>query len=663
MFVFLAWAPAANATTVTCAGLQTAVNSAGPGDVLQLPPGDCLTNVTIGSTAAFTLEGDPAGTTVLKPLDPTNSIIQSSLDVHVTLTGLTFTGTTSAIAVFFGGAGEAVTVTHNTFKNNAVPSGFGAGLSIQPSGDTATAPTVVTGNAFTGNAASGGAGMAVLGPRKLVVSGNTFTGNTSSENGGALTIGNGTATTDQVQVDHNQFVGNTAVRVGGAMEVELKHDQSISLSSNSFQGNKITGNHTGTDERLGGAIFFGLASHDTTYGVTQANNSFSGNLIDETQAAPSPLRPAGGGAEWMNGVTVLSTGDSFVGNRVAVNDGLPPEGGAVGAFASAVSTPTPPQPGVFAGTNDLFSGNSTAAGGWGGAIYVGGPPQPCTGTCPPSSVTLNSSTVVGNSVDPGAGSEGGAIWGSPGDSLAIFNSIVSGNSPQPELFGFGANAPIVGFSDVCTEPGGPAVPTDAGNICSNPLLTPSGTETGSSPTLDAGSNALLPPGLTVDIAGNPRIAANRLGCSGPEPPITDMGAFEFVGPGVAPPCVPRPPRAVKIAGGRLTLRHGKVAIKLTCPPAGVACAGTLALTTRKAFASAAAKRHKKRKIALGHTRFRIASGKHKTVQVKVSRRALRRLKGRRSVAALVKVNTKDDTGAKVSLNHATTLVLKPKRKR
>jgi hypothetical protein len=39
-------------------------------------------------------------------------------------------------------------------------------------------------------------------------------------------------------------------------------------------------------------------------------------------------------------------------------------------------------------------------------------------------------------VDAGLGSQGGAIWGDPNDTLALSNSIVYGNTPQPEIFGF-----------------------------------------------------------------------------------------------------------------------------------------------------------------------------------------------------------------------------------
>jgi hypothetical protein len=175
----------------------------------------------------------------------------------------------------------------------------------------------------------------------------------------------------------------------------------------------------------------------------------------------------------------------------------------------------------------------------GGAVYVCGPVGDCTGTCPGSSLTLDDSTLVGNSVDAGSGSEGGALWGSGNDTLALANSILYGNTPQPEIYGFGTLT--LKYSDVCAETGGPAVPSGAGNICANPNLNADGTETENSPTVDAGSNALVPAGLTTDIAGNPRIVANHLGCtSTPQPAVVDMGAFEATFHGPAPPCPPPP---------------------------------------------------------------------------------------------------------------------------
>jgi len=142
------------------------------------------------------------------------------------------------------------------------------------------------------------------------------------------------------------------------------------------------------------------------------------------------------------------------------------------------------------GSDNFFSGNSTASGDRGGAAYVGLSNPACT----------------------------------TGDTLNLANSIVNGNSPQPEIHGFGMLA--LQYSDVCAESGGPAVPAGAGDICANPNLTAAGAETASSPTVDAGSNPLVPAGLSTDITGAARIRAWRETCAGLGPSVVDMGAAE-----------------------------------------------------------------------------------------------------------------------------------------
>ncbi len=139
-----------------------------------------------------------------------------------------------------------------------------------------------------------------------------------------------------------------------------------------------------------------------------------------------------------------------------------------------------------------------------------------------------------NSVAAGEGSEGGGLWGSPTDKLAIENSIIYGNAPTPQIYGFGGGSTFA-YSDVCNEPGGPSV-GGAGVICMNPLLNGLGEETLASPTIDAGSNALVPAVLSTDLAGAPRITATRLSCSGLGPAIADMGAFEYQLVGPTLPC-------------------------------------------------------------------------------------------------------------------------------
>ncbi|HVR06022.1 MAG TPA: choice-of-anchor Q domain-containing protein, partial [Solirubrobacteraceae bacterium] len=505
-----------------------------------------------------------------------------------------------------------------------------------------------------------------------------------------------------VEIAGNTFGGPTAAEgdtgeaVGGGAEISLLPTQPLTLTANTFENDRIVGN-AATHERDGAGLFLGLAFERTAYPVTQSQNVFSHDTIEATQKNPTPPLAAGGAGEWIDGLAVTSTADRFLEDRVAVGEGDPPEGGALGASASAPVGSTPAQAAAFTGRDDLFSENSTAAGGWGGAIYVGGPPASCTGSCPGSSVTLLDSTVVGNSVDAGPGSEGGAIWGSPNDSLTVANSIVYGNAPQPETFGFAATPPSFAFSDVCNESGGPSV-TGAGDICADPKLEASGAETPTSPTIDAGSNALVPAGLGTDIAGDPRILANRAGCSGPLPAAVDIGAFEFtallgaeescppevncaaervVAPAARaasacfvacadaassttktagtkavsaaqPPCPPfgrlaRP--TIEIGAGHLRARHGTVAVRLTCIGFELRCHGSVTLSAAHAApggrASSARRHVRHRTLTLGTASFSMATGRPNTVEIHLSARARALLAKRHSLAVVIRAGARE----------------------
>ncbi len=670
--------PASAATPVGCAELASALGSATAGEVLQLPAGHCQVEATVANTATFTLEGAGGGGTVLEPLGAGKSILQSDEGVRFTLSGLTFTGTSGAPAVLLTGAGEAVTLSGDTFNDDAYPSGYGAGVSIQLSAaSTASSPTQLIDDTFSDDHASGGGGVALLGSSPLVVSGSTFTGDSASVGAGGLVVSSRDGGEGAVQITGSTFggpsveAGDTSGAVGGGAEIALLPSQSLALTANTFENDRIVGAHSARFEREGAGLFLGLAFEKTGYPVTQAHNMFTDNVIEATQETPSPLLPAGGAGEWISGLSVLSTADSFTGNRVAVNDGEPPEGGALGAFASGAVGATPAQPAIFTGRDDLFSGNSTATGGWGGAVYVGGPLPGCTGSCPGSSLTLEDSTVVANAIDAGASEEGGAIWGSPNDSLALANSIVYGNT-QPEIYGFTSTTPTFAYSDLCTEPGAPVI-TGAGDICADPLLNPDGSETPASPTIDAGSNVLVPAGLTTDIAGNPRILKTRLTCYGELPATVDMGAFEFTRLGPAPPCAPyiNPCRCilrrptVEIADGPLHDRHGAVTVRLTCSRSVAYCDGTVTLTTVQAFASARrGRRHRLRKpLLLGSVHFHIPGGKSARVKIHLSRSALARLLPRTRISVLVRTHARDEVGATATNAHTTGLHLPKARRR
>jgi hypothetical protein len=625
-------------TSTTCATLQNDVNSATAGEVLQLPSVVCPINLSVANTNAFTLEGAAGGGTVLKPSVTSDPIVYGgpSAPVTFTLSGLSFAGTTAAAAILLESPGEAVTISGDTFTNNDYSSGFGAAVSIQTQsepGTIATQPTVIRNDKFTGNQASSAGAVALLGSNPITLSGNTFMSNAGPFEGGAVAIfGTDHATTNPIQISGNTFGGsapsdgNTSANSAGALALIPGQGQPVTISGNTFENNAVTG--SAQYGREGGAVYI-LASTDLTGTISQSHNVFADNLIDATEGNPD-LAAAGGAEFATGGGAVHSTADVFTGNRVASDDGQPPWGGAVAVAASGGS---PAQPAVFVADDDLFENNSTAAGGWGGAIYTGAPPATCTSGCPADTVTLNDSTIVSNTVDAGTGSEGGAIWGSPADVLTLHNSIVFGNSPKSEIYGFATSPPAIADSDVCSEAGGPAVPSHVRNICANPLLASNGAETAASPTIDAGSNALVPAGLTTDLVGAPRIRASRVICLGLRPglgpAIVDMGAYEFTGRTAAPPCVDLAGPRVVIGGGTLRLRKGKVSIKLSCPQNQSYCKGTVTLEAMTGKA-----KHK-RELILGTARFDITGGHSKTGKIKLSGKAVRKLGSLKSVGVLV----------------------------
>ncbi|HVR05915.1 MAG TPA: hypothetical protein VMS02_07715, partial [Solirubrobacteraceae bacterium] len=184
--------PAAHAATpVSCAELATAMNAAKNGEVLQLPAEKCKlkATVTVANTAAFTVQGASGEGTVLEPPAATDKIIESSADVQFTLFDLTLTGTEEAPAIYLSGPGEAVTLSDDTFSEDAYPSGFGAGVSIQLSAaSTAMQPTRLIGDTFADDSASSGGGAALLGSAPLVVRESTFTADSGSLGAGGLTV-------------------------------------------------------------------------------------------------------------------------------------------------------------------------------------------------------------------------------------------------------------------------------------------------------------------------------------------------------------------------------------------------------------------------------------------------------------------------------------------
>lgn len=109
---------------------------------------------------------------------------------------------------------------------------------------------------------------------------------------------------------------------------------------------------------------------------------------------------------------------------------------------------------------------------------------------------------------------------------------------------------------------------------------------------------------------------------------------------------------------RGVVRGGKALIKLTCSALQKdSCAGTLTLTASPRAANAS----RKRMLKVGKAKFRIKAGKHKTIKVKLSKKA------RAALAAKGKLKVKAITVAKDSAGNRTTvrktITLKPKSRK
>jgi hypothetical protein len=584
----LLFAQGAAAATIsaTCSTLQTALDSANSGDVVALT-GTCSNeSFTVTNTNQFTLEGvGDSGGAPTSGFDGNNSsnggepVISSSDNVNLTIQNLLFenatlTNTSAALggsAIDISGTDAGVSIKDDAFHGNSGgESSLGGAVNVTAQGTTE--PIVVQDSTFSDNQSADGGAVYLFTMGPVHVTGNTFTGNAESQVdaegqlGGALDVEvYGAPQDDPITISSNTFggtgsgQGNSAEGWGGAAFISAggstaSNGQTVTMDSNRFIDNQIVGNTP--IEHLGGAVAFGPGDDEYGFKVSQSGNLFQGNRVGGTIPSGDTDDFAGGGAEWGLAVTVNSTRDTFTGNQLTTT-GTPspyaPVGGAVGVigyvgsftgiFANPISS-------YFTGQDDVFLNNSLPAdGGLGGAIYTGGGVEPdclddgntsnSVPACPPSHLVLYDSTVTGNSVNTSTG-EGGAIWGGSKDTAKLDNSIVYGNDGvpgSPEIWGY--SNPTYSYDDACTMEGGGGPLTGTGNICANPKLSASGVETASSPTIDRGSNKLVPAGLTTDAAGHPRIT-DGLGktCQA----TVDMGAFESPAvPCLAVPSTTKPP--------------------------------------------------------------------------------------------------------------------------
>ena len=224
------------------------------------------------------------------------------------------------------------------------------------------------------------------------------------------------------------------------------------------------------------------------HGGGMSNNSSSPILTNVTISGNS-VGGDGGGMFNHTGSSPTLTNVTISGNSAEFDGG--------GMFNHNNSFPTL--------TNVTISGNRTTIRGGGIRSHAS------------SSPIINNSIIYGNT----AGTEGDNVWNTNSSTPAFAYSLIegSGGSASWNAADFGIdNGNNIDDNPLFVAPvAASSAPTTAGNYR---------LQLGS-PAIDAGSNALLPAGVTTDLAGNPRTFNGTV----------DMGAFENQNatPTVCPP--------------------------------------------------------------------------------------------------------------------------------
>jgi hypothetical protein len=105
---------------------------------------------------------------------------------------------------------------------------------------------------------------------------------------------------------------------------------------------------------------------------------------------------------------------------------------------------------------------------------------------------------------------------------------------------------------------------------------------------------------------------------------------------------------------RLTVARGAVRITLACPASQSYCAGRLTLRTARRLSVG---RQRSAFLALGARTFRVAGGHRRTLTVKLTERAMRRLRSRARVAVVMSVAAHDKAGRHATIRRRLTLIL------
>jgi len=534
--VYCTGAPGGTATGSP--GLQTTLDNVSNGDTVIID-GLCTGSFELpasfnGFDGGFTLEGEP-GTT----------------------SGFDGQGTDQGGPLLWGTVGDDVganTMIENLTFENAVltsPSSVQTGafhglisgdsaLGLEygfPSGATSESLTL-SHDTFT-NDAGGDVGGYDWNPVMILVDGDGDGHCPSTPSDYALSIADSQFSHDTLSVDDPiaSFDGTG----GGGLSLILNCAATTSLTDNDFTDDTLTTAGGSDGQGLGGGLAiwgYGSNFEGAVAPVTQQGNEFDGDAIIEDGG----LADFGGGGEWADAVDVSSTDDSFTNNTIpgtSGEDAFQLDQWSSGAGLAVVQdgcsrtaiTSTLTQDVIAANKiDDSDGGESTEADG--AALGVGTFDFFECSSYNDDGLTLDDTTVTNNVVTP-SGSAVAGIFDTNAATVALQNTILSGEEGGAEAGGSGSFTAT--YSDLCS---GTSPYTGTGNICANPLLVGGidAHETSTSPTIDAGSNALVPSGLTTDFYGTAReLNGSAATCAATPSGIVDIGAAEY-----APSCVTTP---------------------------------------------------------------------------------------------------------------------------
>ncbi len=620
---------AASASAATfaaeCSNLQTKITEVakeakqGEGDVIVLN-GLCdetslgnSSGVTLPTGSNFSIEGKPGTTSGFDGAGITGPLLGNAASTEagaITISHLTFQHADLTDASALSLRASRVTLSDDSFLDNV------------EHGETAHAAFISVG-ATPSNCPS------PTGTTAITLTGSTFLSN-------KLVLGNG--------------AGGGA---GAWIQDECPQSRTV-LEGNSFEGNILEGTGTADGAQVTGAGLRFVGSEPQPTPVSQSGNMFDSNSI----RAPAPdLGNYGGGGEWLEYASLLSIGDRFSRNDIAGTSSTSGSvfawswGAGLGIYSENCNRAALPESTL---EDAIVAGNAIEAGTTedlgGGGVWVG---------C--SHLRVLDSTVTLNTAPSGAG-----IEGEPFDRLELANSIVAEDSPGNETGGFvesEGGSVTASFSDICAYAGSSEPLPGAGNICADPLLADNGEpasfdvhETASSPTIDAGSNALVPGGLTTDAFGTTRILAGHAGCTGNFPAIVDMGAAEFqpTQP-LCPPVLEQSPTAASAAQPTalapglthfvsLELSPTGIALKLSCSSAdGRRCSGSIFVTSNeilrgKKIVAVSASKRTKAPVRIAQASFSLGAGSTATIHVKLNSTGLRLLRRFHAFSAWVLAN-------------------------